>query len=71
MHKLANETLSCRNMNLKVNQEGKIIKIADKKLNAEKSISHLYPSIIRVFEVYEIQKYGRSPLLIWNSKNRL
>jgi len=45
-------------MNLKVNQEGINYKNSDKKLNAEKSISLLYPSIIRVFEVYEIQKYG-------------
>jgi membrane-associated protease RseP (regulator of RpoE activity) len=58
MHKLENETLSCRNMNLKVNQEGINYKNSDNKLNAEKSISLLYPSIIRVFEVYEIQKYG-------------
>ena len=58
MHKLANETLSCRNMNFKVNQERKNHENSDKKLNAEKSISHLYPSIIKVFEVYEIQKYG-------------
>ena len=58
MYKFANETLSCRNMNFKVNQERKNHENSDKKLNAEKSISHLYPSIIRVFEVYEIQKYG-------------
>ena len=58
MHKPENETLSCRNMNLKVNQEGINYKNSDNKLNAEKSISLLYPSIIRVFEVYEIQKYG-------------
>ena len=60
MHKLENETLSCRNMNLKVNQERKNHKNSDKKLNTEKSISHLYPSIIRVFEVSEIQKYGEA-----------
>ncbi len=60
MHKPENETLSYRNMNLKVNQEIKNHKNSDKKLNTEKSISHLYPSIIRVFEVYEIQKYGEA-----------
>jgi hypothetical protein len=58
MHKPENETLNCRNMSLKVNQERINHKNSDKKLNAEKSILHLYPSIIRVFEVYDTQKYG-------------
>ncbi len=53
-----NEILSCRNMNTKVNQEIKNHKNSDKKLDSEKSISYLYPSIIKVFEVYEIQKFG-------------
>ena len=60
MHKPESETLSYRNMTLKVNQEIKNHKNNDKKLNTEKLISHLYPSIIRVFEVHEIQKYGEA-----------
>jgi membrane-associated protease RseP (regulator of RpoE activity) len=55
-----NETLSCRDMDPKINQEIKDHKDSDEKFNAEELISRLYPSIVRVFDVYEIQNSGEA-----------
>jgi membrane-associated protease RseP (regulator of RpoE activity) len=47
-------------MNPKINQERKDHKDSDEKFNAEELISRLYPSIVRVFDVYEIQNSGEA-----------
>ena len=41
-----------------MNQERKNHKKGNEKFNAEETISRLYPSIVRVFDVYEVQNSG-------------
>jgi membrane-associated protease RseP (regulator of RpoE activity) len=47
-------------MNPQINQETKNNKKGNEKLDAEGTISRLYPFIARVFDVYEVQSSGNS-----------
>ncbi len=58
MDKPENEILSCGNGNPKMNRENH--KKSHGELDAEETVSRLYPFIIRVFDVYEIQNSGEA-----------
>lgn len=63
------ETLSCRDVSPKMTQERKTYTKGDEKFNAEDTISRLYPFIVRVFDVYEIQNSGEVLYFYGTPKN--
>ena len=56
-------------MNPKINQEKMNQKKNNKKLDAEGTISRLYPFIARVFDVYEVQSSGDALYFFGSPKN--
>lgn len=63
------ETLSCRDVSPKMTQERKTYTKGYEKFNAEDTISRLYPFIVRVFDVYEIQNSGEVLYFYGTPKN--
>ncbi len=58
MDKPENEILNCKDGKPKMNRENHTKN--HEKLNAEEMVSRLYPFIVRVFDVYEVQNSGEA-----------